>query len=118
MTDEEIAEVVAGRVADVLGFRGDPPARVTDAAAATIASGRRYLFGPEDDPPTAPAPVLPSGPDVLAGLTAQAVRIYHDPASPGGVVGGDAYTGAAIPEDLWAHTHHYLDPYRTAWGLA
>ena len=58
------------------------------------------------------------GPDAMAGYQSLAVRIYHDPSSPGGVVGGDAYTGAAIPEDLLAHVRHYFAPYRTAWGIA
>lgn len=116
MTDGELAEAVAATVATVLGFPAAmaPSARVTDASAAAVAVARQYLYGPELDPVT----LVPAGPDVIAGLASLAVRIYHDPASPGGVVGGDAYTGAALPEDLLAHVHHYLDPYRTSFGFA
>jgi hypothetical protein len=46
------------------------------------------------------------------------VRLYHDPASPGGVVGGDAFTGQAIPEDLLAHIRHYFTVHKMAWGIA
>ncbi|HKY67405.1 MAG TPA: hypothetical protein VJM49_13580 [Acidimicrobiales bacterium] len=117
MTDAELAGMVTGAVALVLGFpvAPTPPTRVTDAAAAAVAVARRYVFGSDA---LAQFPPPAQGPDIFAGLTALAVRIYHDPASPGGVVGGDAYTGAAIPEDLLAHVRHYLDPYRTIWGLA
>jgi hypothetical protein len=102
-------------VALVLGFPAAPtPAvRVTDAAAAAVAVARQYLYGPEDIPT-----LIPDGADVVTGLTSLAVRLYHDPASPSGIVGGDAYTGAALPEDLLAHVHHYLNPYRTSGGLA
>jgi hypothetical protein len=117
VTDAALADELAQAVALVLGFpAGAPPGtRVTGAAAATVAIARRYLFGSDL---LAELPSPDNGPDVFAGLTALAVRVYHDPASPGGVVGGDAYTGAAIPEDLVAHVHHYLDPYRTIWGIA
>ena len=116
MTDAELAEAVAGMVASVLGFptAGTPPTRCTDASAAAVAVARQYLYGPEYDPIS----LIPDGPDVIAGLAALAVRIFHDPASPGGIVGGDAYTGAALPEDLLAHVHHYLAPYRTSFGFA
>ena len=116
MTDAELAAVAADAAALVLGFPtapAGPPTRVTDAAAAAVAAVRQYLYGPEDIPT-----LLPDGPDVIAGLTALTVRLYHDPASPSGVVGGDAYTGAALPEDLFAHVHHYFDPYRTSFGFA
>jgi hypothetical protein len=117
VTDTELAAAVAGAVALVLGFPASPapPVRVTDAAAAAVAVARRYVFGSDQ---LAEFPPPAQGPDIFAGLTALAVRVYHDPASPGGVVGADAYTGAAIPEDLIAHVHHYFDPYRTGWGLA
>lgn len=115
MTDEDLATAVAAAVAAVLGFPVvAPTTRVSDAAAAAVMVARRYLYG--DTATEFPDPA--TGPDLYAGLVALAVRIYHDPASPGGVVGGDAYTGAAIPEDLLAHVHHYLDPYRTLWGIA
>ena len=116
MTDAELAVVVANAAALVLGFPtapAGPPTRVTDAAAATVAVARQYLYGPEETPT-----LIPDGADVVAGLTALCVRLYHDPASPSGVVGGDAYTGAALPEDLLAHVHHYLNPYRTSFGFA
>jgi hypothetical protein len=115
VTDAELAEAVAEMVASVLGFptTGTPPTRCTDASAAAVAVARQYLYGPEDIPT-----LLPDGPAAIAGLVSLAVRIFHDPASPGGVVGGDAYTGAALPEDLLAHVHHYLDPYRTSFGFA
>jgi len=116
VTDAELAEAVAATVATVLGFPAAvaPSTRVTDASAAAVAVARQYLYGPEADPIS----LVPDGPDVVAGLASLAVRIYYDPASPGGVVGGDAYTGAALPEDLMAHVHHYLDPYRTSFGFA
>jgi hypothetical protein len=112
MTDAELAAAVAAAAAIVLGFPA-PPTRVTDAAAASVAVARQYLYGPEETPT-----LIPDGADVVTGLTALTVRLYHDPASPSGVVGGDAYTGAALPEDLLAHVHHYLDPYRTSFGFA
>lgn len=119
MTDAELAEAVAAAIAVVLGFPAPTvPPRCTNAATATVALARWYLYG---DQVLDPVPVLPdpvTGPDLFAGLSALAVRVYHDPASPGGVVGGDAYTGAALPEDLLAHVHHYLNRYKTAWGFA
>lgn len=116
MTDAELAEVVALAVTAVLGFPASatPPERVSAAADAAVAVARQYLYGPEADPVT----LIPDTPGVLAGLNSLTVRVYHDPSSPGGVVGGDAYTGAAIPEDLLAHVHHYFDPYRTSFGFA
>lgn len=119
MTDAELADLVAAAVAAVLGFpvSPSPPTRVTDASAATVRLARRYLYADGPDADT-PFPDPTTGPELFAGLVALAVRVYHDPASPAGVVGGDAYTGVAIPEDLLAHVHHYLDPYRTAWGFA
>jgi hypothetical protein len=116
VTDAELADVVARLAAAVLGFTGAPPERVTLAAEASVALVRGYLYG-DPDPDLALAPV-PDGAESIQGLVALCVRIYHDPASPGGVVGGDAYTGAAIPEDLLAHVHHYFDRYRRAWGIA
>lgn len=115
MTDEELAGLVASAVALVLGYQAEAgvPDRVGEAAAAAVAVARWFLHGPEE----VPTP-LPDGPDALAGYQSLAVRIYHDPSSPGGVVGGDAYTGAAIPEDLLAHVRHYFAPYRTSWGIA
>lgn len=114
MTDEEVAVEVARRMAVVLGLPAAPPVeRVAQAAAAAVALVRWYIYGDTDPPPD-----LPTGEDSLVGLTALGVRIYHDPASPGGVVGGDAYTGAAIPEDLLAHVHHYFDRHRLTWGIA
>jgi len=113
VTDAELAAAVAAAVSAVLGFpTGTPPVRVIDAAAAAVAMARRYLFAGDD------LTLIPDGPDVVAGLTALAVRIYHDPASPAGIMGADAYTGPMIPEDMLAHVHHYLDPYRTGWGIA
>jgi hypothetical protein len=118
MTDAEYAAAVAGAIALVLGFpAGTPPTRVTDASAAAVAVTRRYLYG-DGANATTPLPDPSTAAGLFAGVTALAVRIYHDPSSPAGVVGGDAYTGVAIPEDLVAHVHHYLDPYRTAWGFA
>lgn len=117
MTDVELAEAVANAVTAVLGFPAGPPSiRVDDAATAAVLAARRYIHGDRTDAGDLPDPA--TGPDLFAGLVSLAVRIYHDPASPGGVVGGDAYTGAAIPEDLLAHVHHYFNPYRTAWGIA
>lgn len=117
MTDGELAEAVAVAVAQTLGFPPGPNARVEGAAAASVALARRYVYPDADPPPVLPDPV--AGPDFFAGVVALAVRVYHDPASPGGVVAGDAYTGAAIPEDLLTHVHHYFDPYRRgAWGFA
>jgi hypothetical protein len=113
VTDEEIAVLVAAAVAVVLGYQGAVPARVVEASAAAVAVARWFLHGPEELPT-----LLPDGPDAMAGYQSLAVRIYHDPASPGGVVGGDAYTGAAIPEDLLAHVRHYFAPYRTSFGFA
>lgn len=123
MTDAEIIEVVAQRMAVVLGLPATTtvPARVTEAAAASVALVRWYLYGdippPVTDPPT-PPPDLPPGEDMLVGYTALGVRVYHDPASPGGVVGGDAFTGQAIPEDLLAHVHHYFNRAKVSWGMA
>lgn len=119
MTDAELAAAVANAMAVVLGFPTSPvppPTRVTDASNAAVAVARRYLYGDEGTPTPLPDPV--AGPDLYAGCVALGIRIYHDPSSPGGVIGGDAYTGAAIPEDLVGHVHHYFDAYRTAWGIA
>jgi hypothetical protein len=119
VTDEDLAAAVAAAVATALGFPpGAPTQRVLDAAAAAVALVRWYIYG---DVTTLPAPVLPSpveAPEMFLGLQAFTVRIYHDPASPGGVVGGDAYTGASIPEDLLAHVHHYFGRYKSSWGIA
>jgi hypothetical protein len=114
VTDAELAAEVARLAAAVLGFTGAPSERVTLAAEASVALVRGYLYGD----PVAELPPVPDGADSIQGLVALCVRVYQDPASPGGVVGGDAYTGAAIPEDLLAHVHHYFDRYRTAWGVA
>lgn len=115
MTDDELAELVAARIATVLGYPADPPVpRVAQAASAAVALVRWFIYGEPIDPP----PPVPAGEDALAGLTALGVRIYHDPASPGGVIGGDAFTGAAIPEDLLAHVRHYFAGHRTSWGMA
>ena len=46
------------------------------------------------------------------------MRIYQDPSSPAGVMSSEAYIGTPIAEDLLAHVHHYLNPYRAAWGIA
>jgi hypothetical protein len=116
VTDAEIVVEVARRMATVLGLPTAPPVeRVAQAAGAAVALVRWYIYG---DTVTDPPPALPSGEASLVGLTALGVRIYHDPASPGGVVGGDAYTGTAIPEDLLAHVHHYFSSSRTSWGIA
>lgn len=119
MTDAELAAAVANAVALTLGFpAGTESTRVDTAAAAAVSGARTYTYGLAEDPPTE-LPDPGAGPAFFTGLVALAVRMYHDPASPGGVVGADAYTGAAIPEDLLAHVHHYFDPYRTGiWGLA
>lgn len=119
MTDAELAAAVANAAALVLGFpAGTTGQRMDDAAAAAVAAARTYMFGRAEETPT-PMPDPTAAPDVYLGLQALAVRMYHDPASPAGVVGGDAYTGVAIPEDLLAHVHHYLDPHRTGvWGIA
>jgi hypothetical protein len=119
VTDEEIVAVVGGRIAAVLGLPATPvPERVTQAAAAAVALVRTFLYGDLEfiNPPG--DPTLPAGEDALVGYTALGVRVYHDPASPGGVVGGDAFTGAAIPEDLLAHVIHYFTVHKHAWGLA
>lgn len=119
MTDDELAEAVALAVAGALNFPPIPipPPRVTEASRAAVAVARRYTYPAADPPPVLPDPT--TGPDYFAGLVALGVRIYHDPSSPGGIVGGDAYTGAALPEDLLAHVRHYFDPWRTAaWGIA
>jgi len=117
VTDEEIAELVAARIAAVLGL-AEVTARVTVAAAAAVALVRWFLYGDQlyINPPGDPE--VPWGPDSLVGYTALGVRLYHDPASPSGVVGGDAFTGIAIPEDLLAHVRHYFTIHRTAWGIA
>lgn len=115
MTDEQIAALVASAVGVILGYKvGTPtPARVIEASAAAVAVARWFIYDVE----AVPSP-MPAGSDVMVGYQALAVRIYHDPSSPGGVVGGDAYTGAAIPEDLLAHVRHYFAPYRIAFGFA
>jgi hypothetical protein len=119
VTDQEITDVVGGRMAAVLGLRDpDPPARVTEAAGAAVALVRWFIYGDVLIASAPPVPDLPSGEDALVGLTALGVRVYHDPASPGGVVGGDAYTGAAIPEDLLTHVRHYFAGHRRSFGLA
>jgi hypothetical protein len=119
VTDAELAAAVANAAALVLGFpAGTTGQRMDDAAAAAVAQARTYIYGrfPEEPMPM-PDPTV--APDVYLGLQALAVRLYHDPASPAGVVGGDAYTGVAIPEDLLAHVHHYFDAWRTnVWGIA
>lgn len=118
MTDDALAQAVAAAMAAILGFpvTGDPPERVTGAATAAVTVARRYLYG--DGPAVDPPVDLPSSADVLAGLTALGVRIYHDPSSPAGVMGSEAFIGTPIAEDLLAHVHHYLNPYRQAWGIA
>jgi hypothetical protein len=119
VTDLEIAAVVAGRMAAVLGLRDPiPPARVTEAAGAAVALVRWFIYGDVLIAGAPPVPDLPSGEGALVGLTALGVRVYHDPASPGGVVGGDAFTGAAIPEDILAHVRHYFAGYRRSFGFA
>jgi len=116
--------VVGGRMAAVLGLRDPgppgpfPPARVTEAAGAAVALVRWFIYGDVLIAGAPPVPDLPSGEDALVGLTALGVRVYHDPASPGGVVGGDAFTGAAIPEDLLAHVRHYFAGARRSFGIA
>jgi hypothetical protein len=118
VTDDALVAVVAARISTVLGLPAAPvPTRVTEAAGAGVALVRSFLYG-DPDPLINPPPDLPAGEDALAGLVALGVRVYHDPASPGGVVGGDAYTGAAIPEDILAHVRHYFAAYKTAWGIA
>jgi hypothetical protein len=117
VTDEEIAEDVAARIAATLGLPA-VTSRCTDAAAAAVALVRGFLYGDLEfvNPPGDPE--VPWGPDALVGYTALGVRLYHDPASPSGVVGGDAFTGIAIPEDLLAHIRHYFAIHRAAWGIA
>jgi len=111
--------VVAARIAVVLGLPLMPPVpRVTEAAGAAVALVRWFIYGDVIIAGAPPVPDLPSGEDALVGLTALGVRVYHDPASPGGVVGGDAFTGAAIPEDLMAHVRHYFAQYRRSFGFA
>lgn len=118
MTDADLASAVADAAAVVLGFpAGAANARLDDASAGAVAVARGYLYGVDETTAT-PMPDPVAAPGVFLGLQALAVRMYHDPASPAGVVGGDAYTGVAIPEDVLAHVHHYFDPYRTAWGMA
>jgi hypothetical protein len=117
VTDAELAVDVAARIAATLGLPTVTD-RCSDAAAAAVALVRGFLYGdivfinPPGDPD------LPAGPDSLIGYTALGVRLYHDPASPGGVVGGDAFTGQAIPEDLLAHIRHYFTVHKMAWGIA
>ncbi len=119
MTDPEITAVVAARTASVLGLPAAPPVpRVTEAAGAAVALVRWFIYGDTVVEGELVPPDLPSGEDALVGLTALGVRVYHDPASPGGVVGGDAYTGAAIPEDLLTHVRHYFAGHRRSFGLA
>lgn len=119
MTDLEVTAVVAARIASVLGLPAAPPVpRVTEAAGAAVALVRWFIYGDVIIAGAPPVPDLPSGEDALVGLTALGVRVYHDPASPGGVVGGDAYTGAAIPEDLLTHVRHYFAQYRRSFGFA
>jgi hypothetical protein len=117
VTDEEVAALVAPRIASVLGL-GEVTPRCADAAAAAVALVRGFLYGDLEyiNPPGDPE--VPWGPDALVGYTALGVRLYHDPASPSGVVGGDAFTGIAIPEDLLAHIRHYFTIHRAAWGIA
>jgi hypothetical protein len=119
MTDAEVTAVVAARIASVLGLPAAPPVpRVTEAAGAAVALVRWFIYGDTVVEGEELPPVLPSGEDALVGLTALGVRVYHDPASPGGVVGGDAFTGVAIPEDLLAHVRHYFAQYRRSFGIA
>lgn len=124
MTDAEVTALVAGRMAAVLGLRDPgppgpfPPARVTEAAGAAVALVRWFIYGDTVVEGEPVPPALPSGEDSLVGLVALGVRVYHDPASPGGVVGGDAFTGAAIPEDLLAHVRHYWGSARRSFGFA
>jgi hypothetical protein len=117
VTDEDLTTEVAARMATVLLGQAGAPAtdRMTEAAAAAVALVRGFIYG---DIVVVPPLDLPSSEDAIVGLTALGVRVYHDPASPGGVVGGDAYTGAAIPEDLLAHVRHYWSPYKRAFGIA
>jgi hypothetical protein len=119
MTDADLAAAVAAAVAAVLGFPGAaPPPRVTDASTASVSVARRYLYGDQDAVPPTELPDPTTGPDLFSGLVALAVRIYQDPSSPAGVMSSEAYIGTPIAEDLLAHVHHYLNPYRTAWGIA
>lgn len=119
--DEVLAGVVAARIAEVLyGAAPDPlPPRCVDAAAATVALVRGYLYDdplPGFDPD--PLPLATDRPDFVYGLVALGVRVYHDPASPGGVLGADAYTSGGIPEDLFTHVQHYFARDKRSWGIA
>jgi hypothetical protein len=56
---------------------------------------------------------------VVAGRIAATLGLPAiTPRCEDGVVGGDAFTGTAIPEDLLAHIRHYFTIHRTAWGIA
>ena len=119
MTDPDLAAAVATAVALVLGFPpGTVPPRITDASTASVSVPRRYLYGDQDTVPPTELPDPATGPDLFSGLVALTVRVYQDPSSPAGVMSSEAYIGTPIAEDLLAHVHHYLNPYRTAWGIA
>jgi hypothetical protein len=119
-TTTSTASDLEAALAAVLGFAGSTE-RVSRAAAAAGVVVARYVdpegYALELDPEV----VLDyTDPELFAGLVAIAVRIYQDPASPAGILGSDAYTGAYVPSDLLEHVRHYFDHRRVrgAWGIA
>jgi hypothetical protein len=55
------------------------------------------------------------------GIVVLGERIYLDPSSPGGQLGGigdPSFVPAFSPEDLAAHNHHYWDRLIVSWGIA
>lgn len=118
-SDEVLAAEVAERLAGVLGLPATPPpGRVSEAADAAVVLARRYIYDAQLPGSETPLPTSDEAPDLFLGLVTLAGRVYHDPASPGGVVASDAFIGAAIPEDLLGHVRHYLAPFKVGFGVA